>query len=902
MSISRFLSLILAPIACFAIVKFAMSMAPTVRDHQTVAHLSEVSEATSSWIDGSVALSLERSVSQVALALDEPAPEAFRSIINEQRAKSDALFSAAVASIETFDFLESREAFLTGSQKMRRQVAALRAEVDAMLRAPAIERDATRAHELPFDLKRAISALKSQIALLRIQNDVTSSQSQTLFELQDRAWEVREFGGRARTYYAIAALKQTAIPSDAKSLIIADTARAETAWRVIEALAQSIDVPTALKQPIDNARAAYFGEYVSTLARMDAAMATAKGGDPVSLPIDFDAFFALSNNALGGMEALSETAGDEVVAYWRDRSDKAMYELTINAIALFAVVLLLSGAMVLINRRVARPLSDLRTALERLVGGEDVGIPGKERTDEIGALANTMEQIRDRGQEAARIRIGLDSSKALVMLADNAFNIVFLNAPLMQALKEAERDIRADLPNFDASRLIGTNIDVFHKNPSHQRKMIEALTSTHNARLKLGGRQFALAVSPVRDADGVRLGTIVEWRDMTAEIRATEEIDAVVSAALEGDLTRRADVAGAPPMLQEMGERLNRVAEAVDKSVHEANRVICAMAEGDLEQRVSGEFKGVFAELRDGVNETASRLSELIGQIAGTSVSVQSNAVAITQGSGDLSTRVEQQASSLQETAATMEEMSASIKSNADNAQNAKALASNASGRAAAGGGVVKGAVSAMNEIEAGSTKIADIISVIDGIAFQTNLLALNAAVEAARAGDAGKGFAVVASEVRALAQRSSEAARDIRALIETSAGQVSEGVRLVSETGVSLEGIVASIAQVEEAIQSIAAASIEQASGVEEISASVSHMDQMTQQNSTLADQSAANARGLSESADKLQELISFFEKRKATVVEAGDDADWRRVEAQAPAPSSPRPAAQDGGEWAAF
>lgn len=384
-----------------------------------------------------------------------------------------------------------------------------------------------------------------------------------------------------------------------------------------------------------------------------------------------------------------------------------------------------------------------------------------------------------------------------------------------------------------------------------------------------------------REAEAEKSAAAEAERERVKAINAfIRSVEAAVAQAARGDFSRTVD-AGVNPEFADLATAINRLTRSVDVGVSETSRVLAAMASGNLDSRMKGEFEGAFASLQSSVNETTERLSTLIRQIVSSTELVGRGGDEITSSAQDLSMRAEQQASSLEQTAATMEEMAASIKSNAQSSATASELAAAASGRADAGGDIVKNAVSAMNEIEASATRIADIISVIDGIAFQTNLLALNAAVEAARAGDAGKGFAVVASEVRALAQRSSEASRDIRQLIETSADQVSEGVKLVTETGASLDGIMDSIAMVEESIKSIAAASVEQSSGIEEISKAVSHMDQLTQQNASVADQSASSAKGLSGEAQKLRELIQFFNVARFSGEEEAD-AIWTSAENQ--------------------
>jgi methyl-accepting chemotaxis protein len=304
-----------------------------------------------------------------------------------------------------------------------------------------------------------------------------------------------------------------------------------------------------------------------------------------------------------------------------------------------------------------------------------------------------------------------------------------------------------------------------------------------------------------------------------------------------------------------------RNSQALQLAVNQSQEVIEAAKSQDLSSRVPLEGKtGEIAKLCGGINELLDTMTDVISSILDTSSTVTNAVSEITTGTSDLSQRTEQQASNLEETAASMEQMAATIKLNADNAQQANQHAINATSVATEGGEVVGKAVEAMSLIESSSQKISDIIGVIDEIAFQTNLLALNAAVEAARAGDAGKGFAVVASEVRSLAQRSSGAAKDIKALIAASGSQVKDGVKLVNNAGVALNEIVNSIKRVADIVSDIALASKEQATSVEEINRAVSHMDEMTQQNSALVEENAAACRMLQQQAQEMQDRMSEF------------------------------------------
>ncbi|MFA6968698.1 methyl-accepting chemotaxis protein [Bosea sp. (in: a-proteobacteria)] len=313
-------------------------------------------------------------------------------------------------------------------------------------------------------------------------------------------------------------------------------------------------------------------------------------------------------------------------------------------------------------------------------------------------------------------------------------------------------------------------------------------------------------------------------------------------------------------------ERLARLREQ-ERQAGEQQVVMAVLAEGleclslgDLSYRIDAAVPDDYAKLCSDFNLAVSRLADTVRTIQTTSGDVSAAAHEINMGADDLSRRTEDQASSLEETAATTEQLAASVKAAAHASRQAVVLAQEAMDIAHKGGAIVTDAVDAMTRIEAASRKISDITTVIDEIAFQTNLLALNAAVEAARAGDAGKGFAVVASEVRTLAQRSGAAAKDITALISESGVEVAQGVGLVRSAGEVLERIVESSRKVSTTVADISSASAEQANGIDEMSQTVAHMDEMTQQNAALAEQSAASATSLTTQIQRLNELVSGF------------------------------------------
>jgi methyl-accepting chemotaxis protein len=285
-----------------------------------------------------------------------------------------------------------------------------------------------------------------------------------------------------------------------------------------------------------------------------------------------------------------------------------------------------------------------------------------------------------------------------------------------------------------------------------------------------------------------------------------------------------------------------------------------ALSGGDLTARIADPFAGDYEQLRSDFNAAMGRLQETMQTVLTSTGGISTGAGEISQAADDLSRRTEQQAASLEETAAALEEITATVRKTAQNAKEASAIVATAKTAAEDGGRVVETAITAMGQIEQSSKQITDIIGVIDEIAFQTNLLALNAGVEAARAGDAGKGFAVVASEVRALAQRSSDAAREIKTLIKASSEHVGSGVKLVGESGQALKRIVDQVVEINTLVTEMAQAAQQQSTGIEEVNTAVTQMDQVTQQNAAMVEESTAAARNLATETNELSDLVSFF------------------------------------------
>ncbi|MCI4662762.1 MAG: methyl-accepting chemotaxis protein [Neomegalonema sp.] len=646
------------------------------------------------------------------------------------------------------------------------------------------------------------------------------------------------------------------------------------------------------------------------LLRIDASMNEVDDTLTTAFDKDFVSRVLSQGTHTADMTGLS---GNEVRAFgqrveflgtqWALINEQDVEAIMAPAIALRNNMLTVTGIVMAIVSALAwfaslgfvRPIRQLDGAVSQLASGQTADVPGLDRGDELGTLARSLDAINDRAERNQQIRSALDSSQACVMLISESGTITYANTALVKLFARSQSYLAGRSNGLDVARLRGVQADTLADIPAFAPSSLSGTRAQTRTEAQFDNRAFDIHLSPVLNADGEVTGFVAEWDEQTEKREITRQVRQVIDAVASGDLTQRLDLKSNDSFFTDISGGVNTICARVGEFLDDIGATVDELAAGNLTRKVSGQYSGQYQQVASNLDNAIDRSASLVSQIANTARAVTKATTGITDGATELSRRSESQASSLQETAATMEEMSATVKSSAENASTANQMAGEVSSRAKEGAQVVTDAISAMGLIEQSSVKISDIIAVIDSIAFQTNLLALNAAVEAARAGDAGKGFAVVASEVRTLAQRSSAAAADIKELIQASSVHVSDGVRLVQASGESLQAMTGDIRDVSAKIEEIASASREQATGIQEISTAVSSLDQITQGNSTIAEESAAAARALTQLSGDLDALVNRFKisEQSSQFDEGKADVQWQQAAISSPQPKLAQPAA---------
>ncbi|MEO0363326.1 MAG: methyl-accepting chemotaxis protein, partial [Pseudomonadota bacterium] len=557
----------------------------------------------------------------------------------------------------------------------------------------------------------------------------------------------------------------------------------------------------------------------------------AKVGDPAAA-IGAEPYADLSENGHSvALAAVPDGKTGEVIGYaafaWTlepmraQIADARLVSIVAGAVAMAAT---LGVVATLLRAIVTKPLLATKETMTRLADG-DVGldIPGLDRADEIGAMSKALAVFRDTAVRAAEV--AEEKAKAEQEAARSRME-----------MEKKEADAKAAAAAREAERIEREAAEQAERAEAEARRAREEEERRAAAR-KLAEEERARMMDRLRDSFG-----------------------AMVEAAARGDFTARVEADFDDETLNELAHGLNKLAKTVGEGLGETCEMLGAIGRYDLSERVRGDFQGDFLRLKTGVNQTADTLTEILSELGQASAALRGQTNVLGTGINDLSSRTADQASKVEETSAAVDMLTRSVRQTADRAAQARDKASEAERLVGEGGGVMKQATGAMDRVVRSSEEIADIVSVIDGIAFQTNLLSLNASVEAARAGEAGKGFAVVAAEVRNLAQSAANSSNDIRSLIERSREEVLTGVEHVGKAAENLDAVVASIGDVSGLMSEISDDAAEQATRLSEVNDVVTGFDQATQNNAQMVDRSLQALDQASTGVGRIEEIAGSF------------------------------------------
>lgn len=547
-------------------------------------------------------------------------------------------------------------------------------------------------------------------------------------------------------------------------------------------------------------------------------------------------------------------------------SQTLLYDIGfISLIAIFITIVL----FYFFSHTLSDPLAKLVTVANNMADGQLNNTTSVTGSREVTQLSNAFSAMQTQLyqylteqkriiHEALRINQALDNVPTPVLISDHEDKIIYANHSAICLLKIMESAIKTYSTDFKVENLLGMSIQFLQSTENKNEKFNnQTICQTH-----LNIEQFILEVTmtSIVSNSGQQLGRVIELDNRTEEIAIEQEINTVMYAASRGELTQRIELKDKQGFFKNLSEIVNRMLEDNSQLIHELITVFAALASGNLTSTITREYSGSLEQLKSDVNTTIDKLTQVIHTIQETAELVNNAAREISQGNMSLSQRIEEQAASLEQTTASMEEMTTTVQRNTDNANHAMVLVIQAQEQAQLGRKVAQAMVAATLEINASSKQVTDIIGVIDSIAFQTNLLALNAAIEAARAGEQGRGFAVVATEVRNLAQRTTEYAKQIKLLTEDNMHKIAEGTRLADESGKTLETIVMSVKKVNDIITEIVSADQEQLFGIKQVNKAVIQMDEMTQQNAALVEETAATSEAMYEQVAQLKDNIEFF------------------------------------------
>lgn len=513
----------------------------------------------------------------------------------------------------------------------------------------------------------------------------------------------------------------------------------------------------------------------------------------------------------------------------------------------------------IVKKDIIAPLQEITDNIARLSAGDlKLVIPGSQRNDEIGHIARALEVIKSSGIESVQLKAALDNISVGIVTSNTTGNIIYHNHAMTQIINKYNLKFSHSASQISSSKIIGQTINIF-QNDSHA-AALKHITKVETFRMTKDECTLEITAHPVINQFGDNLGIVLEIIDKSNEIEIQSKISEIVVAVNNGDLSHRIDTSNKSGFMRDLSYYLNEMIENMDNVLKDISKIFASMAKGDLRIQQERNYNGIYDKILSDANTMSRNLGEIINNIITTSERIYNAVALISIRSQELSSRTELQSANLESTSESIGHLLNIVQNNTQNADDATSLASKSSESAQKGGRVVAQAIDAMKKIEISSSKISEIITVIDEIASQTELLALNAAVEAARAGEAGKGFSVVAENVGKLAHRSSVASEQIKSLIEESTAHVKSGVELVGDTGSALHDILSSTTSVSNIIHDIARASMQQSQGIKEVNKSITSMDSMTQKNALMVQESLGTATELQLQADKLSKLVNSF------------------------------------------
>ena len=724
---------------------------------QAIDRIAAAAETSSYLFTALHNLRVDRSSTTRDLVADRQISEPSKLLANTRATEMPAL-KACLASLQNATFPEKATAIASLTEAINK-LAALHVETAAAMAQP----KASRKEDLSKTFFTTVSSLMD--LLDKISSQLTKAVKledafiDQLMELKQLSWIARNAAGDASVLISNG-LGGLPLPPQPMMLYTNHLAKLDTAWGALEGLAAGLPLPAKFSAAVANAKKEFLGpEFTELRMKMLKDVIAGEKAD-----IKADDWSTMSVGKLSSLLNVAERALEVAKDYAAEQRANAIWSLSLQLGLLMLALVTAAGIVLAISRRVTGPLHAIQMTMQRLAAGEfNVTLPGLDRKDEIGAVANAVERFKVLAVEKAQQQ----------------------SEELMQR-QRADADKQAETARLESER----------------------------------------------------------------SAKAAQEDAERHARAAEAEAATQAQVAAERAVVaEEQAQAVRALGDGLQK-----------LADGDLTFRLPDQFPDAYQQIKDDFNGAIARLQETIRSLVGSTREVASAAAEISTSTTDLSQRTEEQAASLERTSAAMEEISSTVRANASNAKQASEFAVATRDVADRGGTVVSEAVGAMSRIEESSRKIADIIGVIDEIARQTNLLALNAAVGGARAGDAGRGFAVVATEVRSLAQRSSQAAKDIKELISHSTNQVKDGVDLVNRAGSSLTEIVSSIKNVTTIVAEISTASAEQAAGLDDITKALTQMDEATQQNSALVEENAATAKTLEQQSSAMDQQIGMF------------------------------------------